>query len=111
MAVRTSLASPAVLRADTADSCELVFTGQVVDHDGTPIAGAVLERRGIALRADGRGIFELLMECPAPGPSALDVRISAPGHEPTNHTIAAGGTGRLSDGTLVVFHVFVLGAA
>jgi hypothetical protein len=111
MAVRTSLASPAVLRNEFQDSSELVFAGQVFAADGTPVGGAVLELRGISLRADERGLFELLMDRPAPGPSTIEVRVWAPDHGATEHSIDALTAGRLSDGTLVVLHDFVLGAA
>lgn len=116
----TSLASPAVLRENFPDSTELVFVGSIEHLDGSPVRDAVLELLGIRLRADERGTFELLMECPAPGPSGIVVRINAPAHEPVDADLrfapvdsSSTGVipvrpGRLVDGTLVLRHDFVL---
>lgn len=115
-----SLASPDVLREDFPDSTELVFVGNIQHIDGSPVRDAVLELLGIRLRADERGTFELLMYCPAPGPSGIVVRINAPAHEHVDADLrfapedfSSTGLipvrpGRLVDATLVMRHDFVL---
>lgn len=87
---------------------ELLFGGEVCDQDGAPITDAVLTACGSTVRTDAQGSFEVL----AHGPVADRMRIvvAAAGHRPLTADIdlATARTARLTDGTIVVLHDFVL---
>lgn len=66
---------------------ELLVGGEVTTPDGVPVADALITAFGSRVRTDAEGSFEVL----AIGPAA-----------------AAARTARLTDGTVVVLHDFVL---
>jgi len=109
----TRMSSPAVLRLPQAPgSSDLLFGGDVISADGTPLVGATLTLWGVELDVDTDGSFELLVTADVDGPAVIDVRITAPGHAPSDASLRIDDSDvtYLSDGTLVVLHTFVLDA-
>lgn len=104
---RPALASPAVHRDPTSPGAsEIVLTGVVADPGGLPVAGAVIDVHGVALRAAEDGTYELLLELAEPAP--LRYRLTAPGFAPLDRTVPLLPAAILADGTPVVWLDFAL---
>jgi hypothetical protein len=113
----SQLASPAVIAVEQIPGAQqLLFAGEIVDPDSTPVNNAILHVWGIELRAEAHGRFELLAygprsgPIPIPIPIPIPVTIAAPGHAAVDiQIVVEANTPRLSDGTLVLLQTFVLG--
>lgn len=104
------LTSPAVFRENGAGCVELVLVGRVADARGAGIAGAILHVRGLELRVDEAGTFELLLETAIEEDEVLTADVRAPGFI-TSHVALPLGPHRLQDGTRIVMRDVVLAAA
>jgi hypothetical protein len=89
---------------------ELLVGGEVTTPDGVPVADALITAFGSRVRTDAEGSFEVLAIGPAAAAERVAVSVAAPGHRPlsTELDLAAARTARLTDGTVVVMHDFVL---
>lgn len=92
---------------------ELLFGGYVTDPDGVPVTTAVLTACGSRARTDAEGSFEVLAIGAELHADRIEVRVSAPGHEPLVTELVLGRdstiwTAELTDGTRVVLRDFVL---
>ncbi len=107
----SQLASPAVIAVEQIPGAQqLLFAGEIVDPDSTPVNNAILHVWGIELRAEAHGRFELLAYGPRSGPIPIPVTIAAPGHAAVDiQIVVEANTPRLSDGTFVLLQTFVLG--
>lgn len=85
---------------------ELLVGGDVTTVDGAPVPNAVITTCGSRVHTDAGGSFEVL----AAVQQRVAVLVSAPGHGEltVELDLAIAPTARLTDGTVVVLHDFVL---
>jgi len=104
------LVSPAVVAPDHVPGArQLLFAGEVLGADGQPLDRAVLTVWGVQLQVEALGRFELLAYGPPTGETLISVTVAAPGHTTVEAHVIVDDTGsRLTDGTVVLLHTFVL---